>query len=86
MTSTVTSTQPSTVAANPANNGIRARIGGSIQQLLAFVSLLVPSGADAARATALSLLFLALGLIGTLPGGIIYVFADQSEPRGAQPS
>jgi len=41
VTSTVTSTQPSTVAANPANNGIRARIGGSLQQLLAFVSLLV---------------------------------------------
>jgi ribose transport system permease protein len=29
------------VAANPANNGISARIGGSLQQLLAFVSLLV---------------------------------------------
>ena len=41
MTSTVTSTPPSTVAANPANNGIRVRIGGSLQQLLAFVSLLV---------------------------------------------
>ena len=41
MTSTVTSTPPSTVAANPANNGIRGRIGGSMQQLLAFVSLLV---------------------------------------------
>jgi len=41
VTSTVTSTPPSTVAANPANNGIRGRIGGSMQQLLAFVSLLV---------------------------------------------
>jgi ribose transport system permease protein len=41
VTSTVTSTPPPTVAANPATNGIRARIGGSLQQLLAFVSLLV---------------------------------------------
>jgi len=65
---------------------IPVTINGLGTTQVAFVSLLVPSGADAARATALSLLFLALGLIGTLPGGIIYVFADQSEPRGAQPS
>ena len=53
---------------------------------VAFVTLLGASGADAARATALSLLFLALGFIGTLPGGIIYAFANQSERHGAQPS
>ena len=53
---------------------------------VAFVTFLGPSGADPARATALSLLFLALGFIGTLPGGIIYAFADQTERHGAQPS
>jgi glycosyltransferase 2 family protein len=53
---------------------------------VAFVTFLGASGADPARATALSLLFLALGFIGTLPGGIIYAFADQTERHGAQPS
>jgi hypothetical protein len=53
---------------------------------VAFVTLLGAGGADAARATALSLLFLALGVIGSLPGGIIYAFADHPERRGAQPS
>jgi glycosyltransferase 2 family protein len=53
---------------------------------VAFVTLLGAGGADAARATALSLLFLALGLIGTLPGGIIYAFGDHSERNRAQPS
>jgi uncharacterized membrane protein YbhN (UPF0104 family) len=53
---------------------------------VAFVTLLGASGIDAARATALSLLFLALGVIGSLPGGIIYAFADQAGRRGAQPS
>jgi glycosyltransferase 2 family protein len=53
---------------------------------VAFVTLLGASGADPARATALSLLFLALGVIGSLPGGIIYAFADQTERHGAQPS
>ena len=53
---------------------------------VAFVALLGAAGADAARATALSLLFLALGVIGSLPGGAIYAFADRAERRGAQPS
>jgi hypothetical protein len=53
---------------------------------VAFVALLGAGGADAARTTALSLLFLALGVIGSLPGGIMYALADQSERRGAQPS
>jgi glycosyltransferase 2 family protein len=53
---------------------------------VAFVTLLGPSGVDSARATALSLLFLALGVIGSLPGGIIYALADETERRGAQPS
>jgi len=38
------------------------------------VALLGATGADAARATALSLLFLALGVIGSLPGGVLYAF------------
>jgi len=39
---------------------------------VAFVALLGASGVDAARTTALSLLFLALGVIGSLPGGVLY--------------
>jgi len=53
---------------------------------VAFVTMLGASGVDAAPATALSLLFLALGVIGSLPGGVIYAFADQAERHGAQPS
>jgi glycosyltransferase 2 family protein len=53
---------------------------------VAFVTLLGASGVGAAPATALSLLFLALGVIGSLPGGIIYAFAGQAERHGAQPS
>ncbi len=53
---------------------------------VAFVALLGASGVDAARATALSLLFLALGVIGSLPGGLFYAFADHVERPGAQPS
>ena len=53
---------------------------------VAFVTLLGASGADAPRTTALSLLFLALGVIGSLPGGLIYALTDQAERRGAQPS
>jgi glycosyltransferase 2 family protein len=53
---------------------------------VAFVTLLGANGIDAAPATALSLLFLGLGVIGSLPGGIIYAFADQAERHGAQPS
>ena len=33
---------------------------------------------------ALSVLFLALGIIGTLPGGILYAFGDGA-PADAQP-
>lgn len=53
---------------------------------VAFVTLLGASGADTAHTTALSLLFLALGVIGSLPGGVIYAFADQAERRGASTS
>jgi uncharacterized membrane protein YbhN (UPF0104 family) len=61
-------------------------INGLGTSQVAFVTLLGPSGADAAHATALSLLFLALGVIGSLPGGVIYALADQAERPGAQPS
>jgi uncharacterized protein (TIRG00374 family) len=53
---------------------------------VAFVSLLGAAGADAAPTTALSILFLALGVIGSLPGGVIYALADPAERPGAQPS
>jgi hypothetical protein len=53
---------------------------------VAFVALLGAAGADAARATALSLLFLFLGVIGSLPGGVIYALGNQAERPGAQPS
>ena len=53
---------------------------------VAFVTLLGASGVGATPATALSLLFLALGVIGSLPGGIIYALADQAERHGTQPS
>ena len=53
---------------------------------VAFVSLLGAAGADAAPTTALSILFLALGFIGSLPGGVIYALADPAEGPGAQPS
>jgi len=53
---------------------------------VAFVTLLGAAGAGAAQTTALSILFLALGVIGSLPGGVIYALADPAERPGAQPS
>ena len=53
---------------------------------VAFVALLGAAGAGAAQTTALSILFLALGVIGSLPGGVIYALADPAERPGAQPS
>ncbi len=53
---------------------------------VAFVSLFAAAGAGAAQTTALSILFLALGVIGSLPGGVLYAFADSAERPGAQPS
>ena len=53
---------------------------------VAFVTLLGAARAGAAPTTALSILFLALGFIGTLPGGVIYALGDPAERRGAQPS
>ena len=53
---------------------------------VAFVALLGAAGAGVAQTTALSILFLALGVIGSLPGGLIYALADRAERPGAQPS
>ena len=50
---------------------------------LAFKQFLVPQGAPAPDVVALSFLFLALGIIGTLPGGLLYAFGERD--RGAQP-
>jgi hypothetical protein len=43
---------------------------------LAFDYLFVPAGAPGPHVIALSVLFLALGVVGTLPGGPLYAFGD----------
>jgi len=43
---------------------------------LAFDRFLVPQGAPAAEVFALSVLFLALGFLGSLPGGLLYAFGS----------
>ena len=43
----------------------------------AFVWVFAQAGVPAADAFALSILFLALGLIGNLPGGVMYVLAPR---------
>jgi uncharacterized membrane protein YbhN (UPF0104 family) len=48
---------------------------------VAFKYLFVPAGAAAPAAFALSVLFLALGVLGTVPGAALYV-ADFSRRRG----
>ena len=53
---------------------------------VAFVTLLGANGAAAPEATALSILFLVLGVIGSLPGGVLYAFADNLQPPGAHVS
>jgi glycosyltransferase 2 family protein len=42
----------------------------------AFAWLFVPQGAPAPQVFALSVLFLALGIVGTLPGGLLYLFGE----------
>lgn len=44
---------------------------------LAFDYLFVPAGAPAPHVFALSVLFLALGIVGTLPGGVLYAFGER---------
>jgi hypothetical protein len=53
---------------------------------VAFVTLFAGSGVAAAPATALSILFLVLGVIGSLPGGMLYAFAEAPARPGAQAS
>jgi uncharacterized membrane protein YbhN (UPF0104 family) len=53
---------------------------------VAFVTLFGRSGVAAAPATALSILFLVLGVIGSLPGGVFYAFSDAPARPGAQAS
>ncbi len=53
---------------------------------VAFVTLLGAAGAGAAEAAALSILFLVLGVIGSLPGGVLYALSGPAERPGAQPS
>jgi uncharacterized membrane protein YbhN (UPF0104 family) len=43
---------------------------------VAFVTLFAASGIGAAPATALSILFLVLGVVGSLPGGVLYAFGE----------
>ena len=52
----------------------------------AFAWLFVPQGADAAAVFALSVLFLALGIVGTLPGGVLYGLEPRPlhSPRNAE--
>lgn len=56
---------------------------------LAFERFFVPQGAPAPQVVALSFLFLALGLLGSLPGGLLYALAESPrravrEPRAAE--
>jgi uncharacterized membrane protein YbhN (UPF0104 family) len=44
---------------------------------VAFVAMFSRAGVDAADSFALSVLFLALGLVGTLPGGVLYAVAPR---------
>lgn len=53
---------------------------------VAFVTLFSANGIEPAPATALSILFLVLGVVGTLPGGVIYAFAGAPARPGAQAS
>ena len=52
---------------------------------LAFERFFVPQGAPAPHVVALSFLFLGLGFLGSLPGGILYAFGDEAPKPRAQP-
>jgi len=51
---------------------------------VAFLQLFVPQGAPEAQVFALSVLFLALGIAGSLPGGLFYAI-DDTRARGRRP-
>jgi uncharacterized membrane protein YbhN (UPF0104 family) len=48
---------------------------------IAFERLFVAAGAPAAPVVALSLLFIALGIVGNLPGGLLYAFGSRPGKR-----
>jgi uncharacterized membrane protein YbhN (UPF0104 family) len=50
---------------------------------VAFLHLFVPQGAPEAQVFALSVLFLALGIAGSLPGGLFYAIEDPRQ-RGVR--
>ena len=52
---------------------------------LAFERFFVPQGAPAPHVVALSFLFLGLGFLGSLPGGILYAFTEDATKPRAQP-
>jgi uncharacterized protein (TIRG00374 family) len=52
---------------------------------LAFERFFVPQGAPAAPVFALSVVFLALGVLGSLPGGILYAWSGDAPKPRAQP-
>jgi uncharacterized protein (TIRG00374 family) len=49
---------------------------------IAFERFFVPQGAPAPNVFALSVLFLGLGILGSLPGGLLYVFGHGSRRHG----
>jgi uncharacterized membrane protein YbhN (UPF0104 family) len=51
----------------------------------AFAWLFVPQGAPKAEVFALSVLFLVLGLVGTLPGGVLYALGGGRGQPGVRP-
>ena len=52
---------------------------------LAFERFFVPQGASLPHVVALSFLFLGLGFLGSLPGGILYALTDDTPNPRAQP-
>ena len=52
---------------------------------VAFHRFFVPQGAQVPHVVALSFLFLVLGIIGTLPGGILYALGETPPQPDAQP-
>jgi glycosyltransferase 2 family protein len=50
----------------------------------AFAWLFVPQGAPAPQVFALSVLFLVLGIVGTLPGGVLYAFSEGRGSHGSE--
>jgi uncharacterized protein (TIRG00374 family) len=51
---------------------------------VAFAYMFVPQGAPAPQVFALSVLFLALGVVGTLPGGLLYAFSPERPASGSR--